>query len=96
MGGEEGLGVTTGQPNLYKQDLSKLVSIKKSALPQPEQARSFQSVSPPECNLTNRTGRPPASLRGHFPISSPDAALFVSLITGNILHEDKSVSVARG
>ena len=24
MGGEEGLGVTTGQPNLYKQDLSKL------------------------------------------------------------------------
>lgn len=26
MGGEEGLGVTTGQPNLYKQDLSKLVS----------------------------------------------------------------------
>lgn len=28
MGGEEGLGVTTGQPNLYKQDLSKLVSKK--------------------------------------------------------------------
>lgn len=28
MGGEEGLGVTTGQPNLYKQDLSKLVSNK--------------------------------------------------------------------
>lgn len=27
MGGEEGLGVTTGQPNLYKQDLSKLVSV---------------------------------------------------------------------
>lgn len=26
MGGEERLGVTTGQPNLYKQDLSKLVS----------------------------------------------------------------------
>lgn len=26
MGGEEVLGVTTGQPNLYKQDLSKLVS----------------------------------------------------------------------
>ncbi|XP_014602579.1 PREDICTED: histone-lysine N-methyltransferase SUV39H2-like isoform X1 [Polistes canadensis] len=24
MGGEEGIGVTTGQPNLYKQDLSKL------------------------------------------------------------------------
>lgn len=26
MGGDEGIGVTTGQPNLYKQDLSKLVS----------------------------------------------------------------------
>lgn len=26
MGGEEVLGVTTGQPNLFKQDLSKLVS----------------------------------------------------------------------
>ncbi|EZA55619.1 Eukaryotic translation initiation factor 2 subunit 3, Y-linked [Ooceraea biroi] len=26
MGGEERLGVTTGQPNLYKQDLSKLTS----------------------------------------------------------------------
>lgn len=26
MGNEEGFGITTGQPNLYKQDLSKLVS----------------------------------------------------------------------
>ena len=33
MGGEEGLGVTTGQPNLYKQDLSKLVSNKYTNVP---------------------------------------------------------------
>lgn len=32
MGGEEGLGVTTGQPNLYKQDLSKLDVSKLTAL----------------------------------------------------------------
>ncbi|XP_011872218.1 PREDICTED: eukaryotic translation initiation factor 2 subunit 3 [Vollenhovia emeryi] len=32
MGGEEGLGVTTGQPNLYKQDLKKLVIDKLTAL----------------------------------------------------------------
>ncbi|XP_025988775.1 histone-lysine N-methyltransferase Su(var)3-9 isoform X2 [Solenopsis invicta] len=32
MGGEEGLGVTTGQPNLYKQDLSKLDISKLTAL----------------------------------------------------------------
>ncbi|EGI66818.1 Eukaryotic translation initiation factor 2 subunit 3, Y-linked [Acromyrmex echinatior] len=32
MGNEDGLGVTTGQPNLYKQDLSKLDVIKLTAL----------------------------------------------------------------
>jgi len=32
MGGEEGLGVTTGQPNLCKQDLSKLDASKLTAL----------------------------------------------------------------
>lgn len=32
MGGEEGSGVTTGQPNLYKQDLSKLDVNKLTAL----------------------------------------------------------------
>ncbi|XP_011309926.1 eukaryotic translation initiation factor 2 subunit 3, Y-linked isoform X2 [Fopius arisanus] len=32
MGGEEGIGVTTGQPNLYKQDLSKLDVTKLTAL----------------------------------------------------------------
>ncbi|RLU19940.1 hypothetical protein DMN91_008499 [Ooceraea biroi] len=32
MGGEEGLGVTTGQPNLYKQDLSKLDTSKLTPL----------------------------------------------------------------
>ncbi|XP_063973561.1 histone-lysine N-methyltransferase SUV39H2-like isoform X2 [Diachasmimorpha longicaudata] len=32
MGGEEGIGVTTGQPNLYKQDLSKLDVSKLTAL----------------------------------------------------------------
>ena len=32
MGNEDGLGVTTGQPNLYKQDLSKLVSSRSDAV----------------------------------------------------------------
>ena len=32
MGNEDGLGVTTGQPNLYKQDLSKLVSSRLDAV----------------------------------------------------------------
>ncbi|XP_048511712.1 histone-lysine N-methyltransferase SUV39H2 isoform X1 [Athalia rosae] len=32
MGGDEGIGVTTGQPNLYKQDLSKLDVSKLTAL----------------------------------------------------------------
>ncbi|XP_046427748.1 histone-lysine N-methyltransferase SUV39H2-like isoform X1 [Neodiprion fabricii] len=32
MGGDEGIGVTTGQPNLYKQDLSKLDVGKLTAL----------------------------------------------------------------
>lgn len=43
MGGEEGLGVTTGQPNLYKQDLSKLVSrdIHSCALLQVNDLTSF-------------------------------------------------------
>ncbi len=32
MGGEENVGVTTGQPNLYKQDLSQLDVTKLTAL----------------------------------------------------------------